>query len=170
FADPDGEILEIATAGPGYDLDEPMDKLGQKIVTPPSQNIRGTRDELAIARITHAEPVHELTDDMRLSGIHHITGITNDIERAHDFYESALGLRIIKKTVNQDDPDTAHWFWANYDGTRVAPHSSMTLFGWKDSNYQARPGAGQTHHIAFRAQDDEEQLAWREHLLSLDID
>src|SRR5438105_1477181 len=86
FADPDGQILEIATAGPGYDLDEPMDKLGQQLVTPPSQNIRGERDELAIARLTHAEPVHELTDDMLLSGIHHITGITNDIERAHDFY------------------------------------------------------------------------------------
>ena len=45
-------------------------------------------------------------------------------------YEEALGLSVIKKSVNQDDPETPHWFWANYDGTRVLPYSSWTLFGW----------------------------------------
>jgi glyoxalase family protein len=170
FADPDGQILEIATKGPGYAIDEPADALGRTVVLPPVANLRGGRDESAIAAEVWAEPVGAVDPGMRLQGIHHITGITNDIEGAHEFYESTLGLRIIKRTVNQDDPDSPHWFWANYNGVEVAPHSSLTLFGWKNSTYRERPGAGQTHSIAFRASDDEEQLAWRDHLLSLGVE
>ena len=170
FEDPDGQILEIATAGPGYAIDEPADALGRELVTPPQERLPGGRDEAAIAALTHPEPVREVTPDMRLEGIHHITGITDDIERAHDFYEQALGLRIVKKTFNQDDAKTKHYFWARYDGGDVEPHSALTLFGWEGSRYVSRPGAGQTHHIAFRAEDAEEQAAWREHLLSLDLD
>src|SRR5690606_41640376 len=61
----------------------------------------------------HPEPVPTVTADMRLRGIHHVSGITDDLERAHDFYEGALGLRIVKRTVNQDDGRTRHWFWAS---------------------------------------------------------
>src|SRR5690606_34435359 len=130
----------------------------------------GSRDEEAIRALTHPEPVLEITPDMALDGIHHITGLTDDLERAHDFYTEALGLRLVKKSVNQDDPSTLHYFWARYDGEEVAPHSTLTLFGWPNSNYWARGGIGQTHHIAFRAADDEEQRAWREHLLSLGLE
>ncbi|HUF75488.1 MAG TPA: VOC family protein [Longimicrobiales bacterium] len=169
FEDPDGQILEIATAGPGYAIDEPQDALGRELVTPPQERLPDGRDEAAIAARTHPEPVPEVTPDMRLDGIHHITGITDDIERASDFYQQALGLRIVKKTFNQDDAKTKHYFWARYDGSEVGPHSALTLFGWEDSRYVSRPGAGQTHHIAFRAEDAEEQAAWREHLLSLGL-
>ena len=72
----------------------------------------------------------------------------------------------MKKTWNKDDPGTKHWFWANYDGARVLPHSSYTLFGWDARAPRARGGVGQVHHIAWRARDAEEQLAWREHLLT----
>ncbi|HET9948303.1 MAG TPA: VOC family protein [Longimicrobiales bacterium] len=170
FSDPDGQILEIATAGPGYAIDEPADRLGEELIVPPQERTPVGRDELAIARLTHPEPVVEITPDMRLDGIHHITGITDDLERAGDFYEQALGLRIVKRTFNQDDVKTKHYFWARYDGAEVAPHSALTLFGWEGSRYVARPGAGQTHHIAFRTSSEEEQAAWREHLLSLDLD
>jgi glyoxalase family protein len=184
FSDPDGQILEIATVGPGYAIDEPADALGRELVVPPHPRLRAGsrrlpsgRDEEAIANATRPtpsarvpEPVPEVTPDMTLDGIHHITGITDDIERAHDFYEEALGLRIVKKTYNQDDAKTKHYFWARYDGGKVAPHSALTLFGWEGSRYASRPGAGQTHHIAFRAESPEEQAAWREHLLSLDLD
>jgi glyoxalase family protein len=169
FSDPDGQILEIATAGPGYAIDEPADALGIELVHPPSERLPEGRDEQAIAETTHHEPVPEVTPDMALDGIHHITGITDDIERADTFYRDALGLELIKKTYNQDDARTRHYFWANYDGETVAPHSSFTLFDWRGSTYQAREGAGQTHHIAFRARDAEEQAAWRDHLLSLGI-
>ncbi len=170
FADPDGQILEIATLGPGYDLDEPIDQLGQKVMIPTEAQIRGDRDEAAIRALTHPEPVPEITADMELHGIHHITGFTDDIIRADEFYHETLGLRLIKKSVNQDDPKTPHWFWASYDGRSVKPHSSLTLFEWKNSNYIARPGTGQTHHIAFRARNREQQETWREHLLTLGIE
>ncbi|MEQ1854835.1 MAG: VOC family protein [Longimicrobiales bacterium] len=170
FADPDGQVLEIATAGPGYAIDEPPDALGGRLVVPPSERLPGGRDEQAIAQRTHPEPVPVITPDMTLDGIHHITGITDDIERAGDFYERALGLRVVKKTFNQDDERTKHYFWARYDGKSIGHHSALTLFGWEGSRHIARPGAGQTHHIAFRAESREEQTAWREHLLSLGID
>jgi len=170
FADPDGQILEIATAGPGYAIDEPAGALGRELVVPPTERLPEGRDEDAIARATHPEPVPQITPDMRLEGIHHITGITDDIERAGDFYEEALGLSIVKKTFNQDDAKTKHYFWAHYEDGVVSSHSALTLFGWPGSRYIARPGAGQTHHIAFRTESAEEQAAWREHLLGLGID
>lgn len=169
FADPDGQILEIATAGPGYDIDEPADALGRELVVPPTARLPEGRDEEAIEAATHPEPVPEITPDMRLQGIHHVSAITDDLAKAGEFYEQALGLRLVKKTYNQDDAKTRHYFWAAYDGETVAPHSSMTLFGWQDSDYLARGGAGQTHHIAFRAKDAEEQAEWRERLLSLGL-
>jgi glyoxalase family protein len=170
FADPDGQVLEIATRGPGYAIDEPAGALGRELVTPPESRLPGGRDEEAIADRTHGEPVPAVTPDMRLDGIHHITGITDSLADAGSFYEEALGLRLVKKTLNQDDAKTKHYFWAHYDGEEVGVHSAMTLFGWPGSDYRARPGAGQTHHVAFRAADEEEQIAWREHLLGLGIE
>jgi glyoxalase family protein len=170
FRDPDGQMLEIATAGPGYDYDEDIAALGQKIMMPRDQQLPGGRDERLIHLTTYAEPVPTITPDMKLTGIHHITGMTDDIERASDFYEEALGLSVVKKSVNQDDPETPHWFWANYDGTRVLPHSSWTLFGWTPRHPHARAGVGQTNHVAFRAADAEELHAWQDHLRSMDLD
>lgn len=170
FADPDGQILEIATRGPGYAIDEPADALGRELVAPPASRLPGGRDEEAIAARTHPEPVPQVTPEMRLEGIHHITGITADLDAAGSFYEEALGLRVVKKTFNQDDARTRHYFWARYDGEEVAPHSALTLFGWPGSDYAARPGAGQTHHVAFRASDEGEQLAWRDHLVGLGVE
>ena len=170
FRDPDGQVLEIATAGPGYAYDEPIDALGQKIMLPREQQLPGGRDERMIQLTTYAEPVPVVTADMKLTGIHHVTGMTDDIERASDFYEEALGLSVVKKSVNQDDPETPHWFWANYDGTRVLPHSSWTLFGWTPRHPHARAGVGQTNHVAFRASDAEELRTWQDHLRAMDID
>jgi glyoxalase family protein len=170
FADHDGQILEIATKGPGYAVDEPVDALGGSVIQPRPEQLRGNRDEEAIARRTWPEPVVDITRDMALDGIHHVTGITSDVERMGAFYEETLGLRPIKKSVNQDDGATAHWFWGSYDGTEVKPHSSLTMFDWKGSTHMSRGGAGQTHHVAFRARDAEQQGEWREELLRLGLD
>ena len=166
FSDPDGQILEIATEGPGYAIDEPADALGTTLIQPPSERLTGGRDEAAIRAETYPEPVPEVTPDMRLGAVHHVSAITDDLERAGDFYEEALGLRLVKKTFNQDDGRTKHYFWASYDGEVVQPGSSMTLFDWAGASLRAAGGRGQTHHIAFRVPSREEQLAWREHLLS----
>lgn len=166
FQDPDGQVLEIATQGPGYAIDEPADALGERLVQPPEERLPEARDEGAIRSLTHPHPVPEVTAEMRLRGIHHITGITGDLSEAHDFYAGILGLPLVKRTLNQDDGKTEHWFWARYDGETVGPHSAMTLFGWPGSKYAARPGAGQTHHIAFRTSGREEQEAWQDRLRS----
>ncbi len=169
FQDPDGQVLEIATRGPGYAIDEPADALGRILIQPDPSRLPGGRDEAAIQRLIHPEEVGVVTPDMRLQGIHHITGITADLEEAGAFYEGALGLRLVKKTLNQDDASTRHYFWAHYDGREVGPHSALTLFGWPGSEHRARPGAGQTHSIAFRAASEEEQMEWREHLLGMGL-
>ncbi len=170
FQDPDGQVLEIATKGPGYQYDEPIEALGQKLMLPKPSQLPGGRDEMRIHLETHPEPVPAITHDMQLTGIHHVTGMTDDISRANEFYHAALGLNVVKQSVNQDDPDTPHWFWANYDGRRVLPHSSWTLFGWTPRHLRARPGVGQTSAVVFRATDAEEQLIWRDHLQSMGVD
>ena len=174
FTDPDGQIVEIATRGPGYTLDEAADSLGTNVVIPPGAELRGTRDEALVQARTHDEPVPVITPAMRLDGLHHISGLTDDVERIGEFYEAALGLRLVKRSVNQDDPSMPHWFWATYDGREVAPRSSLTMFGsWSNDTpvvgrlKRAIDGAGQTRSIAFRADDDEQLLAWQDHLLAL---
>jgi glyoxalase family protein len=167
FADPDGQILEIATEGPGFAIDEPADALGTSLIQPKPQQLPSGRDEAEIRAETHPEPVPAIDQRMALRGIHHVTGFTDDLGAAGEFYDQTLGLRLVKKSVNQDDPDTLHYFWANYDGQRVMPSSDMTLFGWPKGARRAREGTGQTHHVAFRAENEERLGAWREHLLDL---
>ena len=62
-----------------------------------------------------------------ISGIHHITAIASDPQRNLDFYTQVLGLRLVKLTVNFDDPGTYHFYFANRDG---APGSILTFFPW----------------------------------------
>jgi glyoxalase family protein len=164
FSDPDGQILEIATEGPGFAFDEPADALGQLLIQPDSNRLPGGRDEAAIRALTYPEPVTSITPDMTLTNIHHVTGHTDDLGGSNEFYNSALGMKLVKKTVNQDDPDTLHYFWANYDGQEVKPASDMTLFVWPSRYRSAREGVGQTHHVAYRAKSEEQQLDWREYL------
>ncbi len=63
--------------------------------------------------------------DMRLEGIHHITAITGDAQGNVDFYAGVLGLRMVKKTVNQDDPTVYHLFYADEKGS---PGADLTFF------------------------------------------
>jgi len=169
FRDPDGQILEIATEGPGYEIDETREALGTELKLPPRRIVRGYRDEAAIEGLTHPEPVPTISPDMELSGIHHISGITTDLGAMGEFLEEALGLRLVKKTTNRDDPDTLHYFWGSMGEGGVASGSAYTLFGWPPDWHRAREGIGQTHHIAFRAKDEAEQNAFLEKLRSMGV-
>ncbi len=169
FRDPDGHVLEIATAGPGYGVDEPPDALGQHDTTPPGADLRKGRNDAAIAARTWPEPLPGISADMALNGIHHVSAITDDLERMNDFLGVTLGLSLVKRSFNQDAPETRHWFWARYDGRVVTPHSSLTFFGWPGSEFQSRSGVGQVHHIAFRAASEEAQLDWRDRLETLGV-
>jgi glyoxalase family protein len=83
---------------------------------------------------------------MRLEGIHHITAITGDAPRNVDFYTRVLGLRLVAKTVNQDDPSVYHLFYADERGR---PGSELTFFEYPHA-IPGRPGAGMVHTIVWR--------------------
>jgi glyoxalase family protein len=160
FHDPDGTIVEIATAGPGWTRDEEPDKIGTEYREPLAQMIVNNRDEARITAETWDEPVPDITIDMALArGIHHITAIGSDIERTNAFYADLLGMRRVKMTSNFDDPNSAHWYWGVDDGK---PGTLITYFE-RDPEKEgyAQMGAGQTHHFAFAVANEDEQTEWR---------
>lgn len=97
---------------------------------------------------------------MKLEGIHHITAITADAQRNVDFYADLLGLRMVKKTVNQDQPGVYHLFYADEEGS---PGSDITFFEFPGVA-QGRPGAGMVHRIVWRVGSEEALDFWAERL------
>ena len=79
------------------------------------------------------------------SGIHHVTAISGEPQRNVDFYTGLLGLRLVKKTVNFDDPGTYHLYYGDGAGS---PGSIMTFFPWAGAP-QGRIGAGQLTVTSF---------------------
>lgn len=161
FNDPDGTIIEIATVGPGWAIDEAPDRIGTEFRAPPNEMIINNRDAARIGAITWPEAVPAITPDMALSrGMHHITAIGSDIERTHAFFGDLLGMRRVKMTNNFDDPRSAHWYWGAGDGQ---PGTLITYFE-RDPQKERRMkmGAGQTHHYALAVPDEQTQLEWRE--------
>ena len=103
---------------------------------------------------------------MKLEGIHHITAITENAQRNVDFYAGVLGLRLVKKTVNQDDPTVYHLFFADEDGD---PGSDLTFFEYPGAA-RGRPGAGMVHRIVWRVASTEALDFWAERLGAHDTD
>ncbi len=97
---------------------------------------------------------------MKLEGIHHITAITGDAPRNVEFYAGTLGLRLVKKTVNQDDPTVYHLFYADEKGS---PGSDITFFEYPGVA-RGRAGAGMVHRIAWRIGSPEALDFWEERL------
>ncbi len=87
---------------------------------------------------------------MRLEGLHHITAITGDAPRNVDFYAGTLGLRMVAKTVNQDDPNVYHLFYADEDGS---PGSDITFFEYPGAA-PGRAGIGMVHRVIWRVGAD----------------
>jgi glyoxalase family protein len=83
---------------------------------------------------------------MKLEGIHHITAITGDAPRNVEFYAGTLGLRLVKKTVNQDDPTVYHLFYADEEGS---PGADLTFFEYPGAR-AGRAGEGMVHTIVWR--------------------
>jgi glyoxalase family protein len=97
---------------------------------------------------------------MKLEGIHHITAITEDGQRNVDFYVGVLGLRLVKKTVNQDQPTVYHLFYADEKGD---PGSDLTFFEFPGVP-PGRAGAGMIHRIIWRVASEEALDFWAERL------
>lgn len=79
------------------------------------------------------------------NGIHHITVLAGDPQRNASFYIKTLGMRMVKKSVNQDEPGTYHLFYGNQSAT---PGSSLTFFPWPHS-IKGEPGTGEAVTVSF---------------------
>jgi glyoxalase family protein len=80
-----------------------------------------------------------------MHGIHHVTAIAGDPQENLNFYVGVLGLRLVKRSVNQDVPDTYHLFYADGVGT---PGTDLTFFPWPQMG-PTRAGTGQTMEVSF---------------------
>jgi glyoxalase family protein len=97
---------------------------------------------------------------VKLEGIHHVTAITGDAPTNVEFYTQLLGLRMIKQTVNQDEPSVYHLYYGDEEG---APGSVLTFF-----EYPGAPpgvnGAGMIHRIVWRVGSAETLAFWEARL------
>jgi len=97
---------------------------------------------------------------MQLEGLHHITAITGNAPANVDFYVRVLGLRLVKKTVNQDDPTVYHLFYADEQASAGA---DLTFFEYPSAR-PGRPGAGMVHRIGHRVGSDATLEFWEQRL------
>ena len=97
---------------------------------------------------------------MQLEGIHHITAITGDAPGNVDFYVRVLGLRMVKKTVNQDDPSVYHLFYADEAGSAGA---DLTFFEYPRAR-RGRAGDGMVHRIVWRVASEAALDFWADRL------
>ncbi|MGZ4292384.1 MAG: VOC family protein [Gaiellaceae bacterium] len=95
---------------------------------------------------------------MRLEGVHHVTCITGDAPANVEFYAGELGLRMVKKTVNQDDPSVYHLFYADEQGSAGA---DMTFFEYPGAP-KGRAGDGMVHTVCFRVGSEESLAFWEQ--------
>jgi glyoxalase family protein len=103
---------------------------------------------------------------MKLEGIHHITAITENAQRNVDFYSGVLGLRLVKKTVNQDAPTVYHLFFADEAGDAG---SDLTFFEYPGAPL-GRAGAGMVHRIVWRVASADALSFWAERLAGAGVD
>jgi glyoxalase family protein len=103
---------------------------------------------------------------MKLEGIHHITAITADAQQNVDFYAGVLGLRLVKKSVNQDQTSVYHLFYADETGD---PGSDITFFEYPGLPH-GRPGAGMIHRIVWRLGTPDAIDFWADRLSRHGID
>src|SRR2546427_912892 len=102
----------------------------------------------------------------KTQGLHHITAVTSDASSAVNFYTGVLGLRLVKKTVNFDDPSAYHLYFGDEKGS---PGGLITFFDWGKAIGYGQVGAGVTHHFAFTTRDQESLADWKTWLEQNDV-
>ena len=102
----------------------------------------------------------------RLEGIHHISAITADATRNVEFYVGVMGLRLVKKSVNQDNPSVYHLFYAD---ELASAGADLTFFEYPGLE-RGRAGAGMIHRIVFRVASREALEFWKARLNAVEID
>ncbi|MGH7863133.1 MAG: VOC family protein, partial [Candidatus Dormibacteraceae bacterium] len=101
----------------------------------------------------------------QIAGIHHVTAVTGAASQNVHFYTEVLGLRLVKKTVNQDDVSAYHLFYGDAVGT---PGTELTFFDWPQSP-AARPGATTIAPIALSVADEHGLNWWSDRFRSLGV-
>jgi catechol 2,3-dioxygenase-like lactoylglutathione lyase family enzyme len=102
------------------------------------------------------------TRRMRLTGVHHLTAITRDLDAVTAFYRDLLGLRLVHAGRSDDDPDARHHWFSAGDG---APGTLVSFLEYP-SLPEGSVGAGSIQHFALTVDSAEEQLAWIDYLRS----
>src|SRR5664279_4401020 len=115
---------------------------------------------MAQARPEGERPVTRVPPAMKLEGIHHISAITGDAPGNVEFYTGVLGLRMVKKTVNQDEPNVYHLFYGDEHGS---PGMDLTFFEYPGAA-PGLAGAGMVHRILWRVASRQALEFWRERL------
>jgi glyoxalase family protein len=100
----------------------------------------------------------------RILGLHHITAIAGNAQRNYDFYTKVLGLRLVKKTVNFDDPGTYHFYFGDEAGT---PGTTLTFFPW-EGIAQGHTGSGMATSIGYSVPKDSLDF-WRDRFQQYNI-
>src|SRR5580658_8727401 len=100
----------------------------------------------------------------KITGIHHVTAIAGNAKRNVDFYTRVLGLRMVKRTVNFDDPGTYHFYYGNESGT---PGTILTFFPW-EGVINGRNGAGMATEIGYSVNKDNLPF-WAERFRQLQV-
>lgn len=102
---------------------------------------------------------------MKILGLHHISIVSSNAQRTVDFYTQVLGLRLVKQTVNFDDPGSYHLYFGDEQGR---PGTAITFFEWKGAQ-RGKPGIGGTHHFALQVPDYITLLKWKRRLVDLKL-
>jgi glyoxylase I family protein len=103
---------------------------------------------------------------LRITGLHHVTLLCADVERSAAFYGDLLGMRLVDRSRNPDDPNAAHLMFGG-DGETDA--TMVTCMEYPDLQ-EGVVGRGSTHHFALAVEADDELAAWRDYLRSRGVD
>jgi len=100
-----------------------------------------------------------------ITGIHHVTAYTDDVKRNYKFFTEILGMRLVKKTVNQDDIHTYHTYYADHIGT---PGTTMTFFS-NDKYPAGKPGTNSVTRIGLRVPNDQALEYYKKRFEAFDV-
>jgi glyoxylase I family protein len=101
----------------------------------------------------------------RLAGLHHVTLICKDVDRAVEFYGDLLGMRLVERTVNEDDRGARHLLFGDEQGRAG---TLVTCLEYPELE-EGTVGRGSTHHFALAVESEEELAGWRDYLRSRGI-
>lgn len=156
FVDPDGVLIEIATRGPGWEATRD----GEEVYVPPVKSMAPFRDEAEIRLRTWPHPVTRVEEDMALQGFHHVSTIVSSLVETDRFYRDNLGMPLVRKMVDSDDPEVEQWYWGSQGGR---PGSLITAFPIVHIHESGplmvgQAGIGVADHFALGANVDEQAL------------